>query len=72
MAKIKFDEEELAAATGGADLKAVVAAAPKQFKDIMIKKISVEIYDKLKENGHTFGGYAKVAVQEKMKRDGLL
>ena len=69
---MKFDSEALADATGAADLKAVDAPVAKQFKDIMIKKISVDIYNILKENGHTFGGYAKVAVQEKMKRDGLL
>ena len=72
MAKMKFDEDELKAATGEAALAAKEEEPAKKFKDMIIKKVSIDLYNILKENGHTFGGYAKVAVQEKMKRDGLL
>lgn len=73
MAKMKFDDiDALDDVASEAALQATTTKEPKKLKDIMIKNVSVDLYNILKENGHTFGGFAKAAVQEKMQRDGLL
>lgn len=72
MAEKKINLDALDETAESAELKATAKPKAKQFKDILIKKVSVEIYNILRENGHTFGGFAKIAIQEKMKRDGLL
>ena len=72
MAKMKFDDTALDEVTSEAALQAAPVKESKGLKDIMIKKVSIELFDILKAHGHTFGGYAKVAIQEKMKRDGLI
>ena len=87
MAKVKFDMEALEEVTKEAALHAtgpkevdLDEVLPKgvrikngiKVKDIMIKNISVDLYDILHDNGHNFGSYAKIAVQEKMKADGLI
>ena len=57
-------------------LKAVNAAPlknnTKTNKNIMVYNVPTEWIDILKENGVSFSGYAKMAVLEKMKRDGLI
>lgn len=82
---LKFDDAALDAVTKSASLQShneatAVEALPKgvrikngvKVKDIMLKNISVELFDVLKVNGHSFGGYAKIAIQEKMRKDGLI
>jgi hypothetical protein len=41
-------------------------------KNILIYNVPVEWTEILKENGMSFSSYAKIAIFEKMKRDGLL
>ncbi len=41
-------------------------------KNILIYNVPVLWYEVLKENGISFSAYAKMAVLEKMKKDGLL
>jgi hypothetical protein len=43
-----------------------------EFRNMMVYKIPTEWIEILKNNGFSFSTYAKLAIQEKMKRDGLL
>jgi len=70
---MKFDTDALNAVTGDAALQATTGKEKKKkLKDLLVRGVPVDMYDTLKENGLTFAGYAKAAVQEKMKRDGLI
>jgi len=44
----------------------------KETKNILVYKIPKEWVDILKENGMSFSSYAKMAILEKMKKDGLI
>ncbi|MCF6173805.1 MAG: hypothetical protein L3J44_08515 [Campylobacteraceae bacterium] len=44
----------------------------KETKNILIYNIPVEWTDILKESGFSFSSYAKIAILEKMKKDGLI
>ena len=44
----------------------------KETKNILVYNVPVEWTELLKENGISFSSYAKMAVLEKMKKDGLL
>ena len=44
----------------------------KQTKNILIYNVPIAWSEILKENGMSFSSYAKMAVLEKMKKDGLL
>jgi len=44
----------------------------KKTKNILIYNIPAEWTEILKENGISFSSYAKMAVIEKMKRDGII
>jgi hypothetical protein len=72
MAKKRIDLDQLDAAADEAALKAAGVEAEIAKKNIMVKGVPVSWFDTLKDNGHAFGSYARIAVQEKMKRDGLL
>jgi len=41
-------------------------------KNILIYNVPVLWYEILKENGISFSSYAKMAILEKMKKDGIL
>jgi len=44
----------------------------KENKNILIYNVPSEWSQILKENGMSFSGYAKMAILEKMKKDGLI
>lgn len=44
----------------------------KSSKNILVYNVPVEWTELLKENGISFSSYAKMAILEKMKKDGLL
>lgn len=44
----------------------------KNVKNILIYNVPVEWTEKLKENGISFSSYAKMAILEKMRKDGLV
>ncbi len=44
----------------------------KSSKNILVYNVPVEWTEILKENGISFSSYAKMAILEKMKKDGLL
>jgi len=67
-----LDEYELDQAAGKASLQSREEEEEAETKDLLVRGVPVAIYKTLKTNGFTFAGYAKMAVQEKMKRDGLL
>lgn len=55
----------------------VINSAPlkdnsKVTKNIMVYNVPTEWINILKENGASFSGYAKMAILEKMKKDGLI
>lgn len=76
MAKKKINMDELEKAAASTELQEKPAQAAKstavEKKDIIVRGVPVEWYDVLTKNGHKFASYARIAVQEKMKRDGLL
>lgn len=74
MAKKKFDLDALdeVGKEAGLQAKSAPSTKTKKTKELVVRGVPVEVYEILKANGHTFAGYAKVAIQEKMKRDGLL
>ena len=41
-------------------------------KNIMIYNVPIYLVETIKENGISFSSYAKMAIIEKMKRDGLI
>jgi len=41
-------------------------------KNILIYNVPILWYETLKENGISFSSYAKMAILEKMKKDGIL
>ena len=41
-------------------------------KNILVYNVPIEWTEILKENGISFSSYAKIAILEKMKKDGLL
>ena len=67
----KFDklENKFKKVTNKASLKNNTS---KSSKNILVYNVSVEWTEILKENGISFSSYAKMAVLEKMKKDGLL
>lgn len=69
MAKIKYDELDTAA--GAAELQSKSSFASEK-KDMLVRGVPVDWTDLLTEHGHKFASYARIAVQEKMKRDGIL
>jgi len=52
--------------------KAPLKTFDKTTKNIVIYNIPVSWIETIKENGFSFSSYAKMAVMEKMKKDGLL
>jgi len=50
----------------------IESAPPTKTKEFVVRGVPADIPIILKEHGHTFAGFAKIAVQEKMKRDGLI
>ncbi|MGE4396076.1 MAG: hypothetical protein AB7D34_01330 [Sulfurimonas sp.] len=72
MAKMKFDTVELDRAAAGAALHATETKEVKKAKEFVVRGVPAEWPEILKAHGHSFAGYAKIAVQEKMKRDGLI
>ena len=44
----------------------------KTSKNIMIYNVPIYLVETIKENGISFSSYAKMAIIEKMKRDGLI
>jgi len=44
----------------------------KSSKNILVYNVPIEWTELLKENGISFSSYAKMAILEKMKKDGLL
>jgi len=73
MAKMKFDDlDALDEVANDAALQASPKKEEKKLKDMMVRGVNVEHYKILKRAGFTFGGYAKLAVLEKMQRDGLI
>ncbi len=67
----KFDniENKLEKVTGKASLKSKKERAT---KNILIYNVPVEWTEKLKESGISFSSYAKMAILEKMRKDGLV
>lgn len=72
MAKMKFNQDDLEEVTAEAALQAKTVKEVKETKTLTIRGVSAEQVKTLKENGFTYAGFAKAAVQEKMKRDGLI
>jgi len=52
--------------------KAPLKTSDKANKNIVIYNIPVSWVETIKENGFSFSSYAKMAVMEKMKKDGIL
>jgi len=69
MGKLDNLENKLKKVTDKAFLK---SNKEKETKNILIYNVPVEWTKLLKENGISFSGYAKMAILEKMKKDGLL
>jgi len=67
----KFDklENKFRKVTNKASLKNNTG---KSLKNILVYNVPVEWTELLKENGISFSSYAKIAVLEKMKKDGLI
>jgi len=67
----KFDklENKFRKVTNKASLKNNTG---KSLKNILVYNVPVEWTELLKENGMSFSSYAKIAVLEKMKKDGLI
>jgi len=67
----KFDgiENKLNKVVKNASLHSV---KEKKGKNILVYNVPVEWSEILKEHGFSFSAYAKMAIIEKMKRDGLL
>ena len=67
----KFDEleEKFQKVANKASLK---NNTEKLSKNILVYNVPIEWTEILKENGISFSSYAKVAILEKMKKDGLL
>ncbi len=67
----KFDaiEKKLDKVVAQASLK---SKKEKAFKNIMIYNVPVEWSEAIKSQGISFSTYAKLAIQEKLKRDGLI
>jgi hypothetical protein len=68
---MKFNnlEDKLKKATNKASLK---NNEEKTTKNIVVYNVPKEWTDMLKENGISFSSYAKMAIIEKMKKDGLI
>jgi hypothetical protein len=69
MGKLDNLEKKLKKVTDKASLK---SNKEKETKNILIYNVPVEWTEILKENGISFSSYAKMAILEKMKKDGLL
>jgi len=69
MGKLDNLEDKLKKITSKASLK---NNKEKETKNILIYNVPVEWTKLLKENGISFSSYAKIAILEKMKKDGLL
>lgn len=67
-----IDLDQLDDVAGAAELKAAVAREPRKLKEFVVRGVPAEWSEILKASGHSFAGYAKIAIQEKMNRDGLL
>ncbi len=67
----KFDniEDKLEKVAGKASL---ASKKEKSVKNILIYNVPTEWTEKLKENGISFSSYAKMAILEKMRKDGLI
>jgi len=67
----KFDnlEDKFKKVTNKASLK---NNNEKQTKNILIYNVPLEWTEIIKRNGMSFSSYAKMAVLEKMKKDGLI
>ena len=52
--------------------KAPLKTKEKTGKNIIIYNIPIDWVETIKENGISFSSYAKMAIMEKMKRDGLI
>jgi len=67
----RFDEIEnkLSKVVKGASLHSV---KEKKEKNILVYNVPIEWVEILKNSGFSFSSYAKMAIMEKMKRDGLL
>ena len=67
----KFDklENKFRKVTNKASLKNNTG---KSLKNILVYNVPVEWTELLKENGISFSSYAKIAILEKMKKDGLI
>ncbi len=67
----KFDniEGKLEKVAGKASL---TSKKEKNVKNILIYNVPIEWTEKLKENGISFSSYAKMAILEKMKKDGII
>ena len=55
-----------------ADKASLKSKKDKSVKNILIYNVPVEWTEILKENGIPFSSYAKMAILEKMKKDGLV
>jgi hypothetical protein len=69
MGKLDNLEKKLKKVTDKASLK---SNKEKETKNILIYNVPIEWTEILKENGISFSSYAKMAILEKMKKDGLL
>ena len=66
----KFDNiDKYSKAIKGASLK---SNSQKETKNILIYNVPSEWVKILKENGFSFSSYAKMAIFDKMKKDGLI
>lgn len=73
MAKSKMiNLEALESSANEAALHGKTEPAAQKTKEFVVRGVPADIPLILKKHGHTFAGFAKIAVQEKMKRDGLI
>lgn len=72
MAKMILEDiKKLDEVAAGAALQATSTKSA-ETKDILVRDVPVQIYKILKQNKLSFASYARVAVKEKMQREGLL
>lgn len=70
MAKLK---DKISKTTVNSAVKnAPLQTKEKTGKNIMIYNVPIYLVETIKENGISFSSYAKMAIIEKMKRDGLI
>jgi len=69
MSKFSNIEDKLNKVTNKAPL---TSKEDKEQKNILIYNVPAKWSEILKENGISFSSYAKIAILEKMKKDGLI